>query len=397
MYTPRDKFEAVRYGQMYGANPNATKRDMRRNGRQFRRYLRTDVADRDRAAYEAYEQQRRAAAMADNEAALTSQLYGSMDRSMKIDTSGALERMNANFDTVDQRRAELAEQDLTNRIANANRFSDAFRTARQAGLKEFTWKGKRYGTQLASEVPSAPAPVNQPAQKPEPEQKPKPEQKPAQKPAKARFNLSDFASQHGLKVLDYGGGYGPMVRYDPDGRGDFLVDANGNIYHAGMLGLVGDKARSGDYSAGSTPRKSYDRLRGWVNAYDLSNPESVGGPSSGMSGVMINTAMATDPAIMQSAGWSVRGDGSYDQRYIDDASTGQLRDNLAIIGATGSLASGAALGAATRPVTPLLTSAPRALPPANSQLLLPEYIGEYVPFTEIFKRGGHLNRINYFQ
>lgn len=160
MYTPKDKFEAVRYSQMYGYDPNATKRDMRRNGRQFRRYLRTDAADRDRAAYEAFEQQRMADAMAFNEDALTSQLYGSMDRSMKIDTSGALERMNANFDMVDQRRAELAEQDLTNRIANANRFSDAFRMARQARLDEFTWKGKRYGTRLASEMPGYTPPTN---------------------------------------------------------------------------------------------------------------------------------------------------------------------------------------------------------------------------------------------
>lgn len=160
MYTPKDKFEAVRYGQMYGANPNATKRDMRRNGRQFRRYLRTDVADRDRAAFEQAEQQRRNDEMAMTDAMLASKLYGSMNRSMKVNTEDAIARMNDSRDSLDRRTAELAEQDLTNRIANANRFSDAFRTARQAGLDEFTWKGKRYGTRLASEMPGYTPPTN---------------------------------------------------------------------------------------------------------------------------------------------------------------------------------------------------------------------------------------------
>lgn len=49
----------------------------------------------------------------------------------------------------------LKTQDLEKRIAESKTFNDAFRTARQAGLKTFKWKGGLYGTQLASEVKPA--------------------------------------------------------------------------------------------------------------------------------------------------------------------------------------------------------------------------------------------------
>lgn len=298
MYTPRDKFEAVRYGQMYGANPNATKRDMRRNGRQFRRYLRTDAADRDRAAYEAYEQQRAADAMAFNEDALTSQLYGSMDRSMQIDPSKALERMNTNFGIVDQRRAELAEQDLTNRIANANRFSDAFRTARQAGLDEFTWKGKRYGTRLASEMPGYTPPTNTKTNTSKDTSKTtntntsndavtntntnvntgkdtvtntNDTTTTAQtgggwREVTPKFDFVGFGKKYGLKTETIGGK--KYLRYDPAGIGDFYISESGSVHMAPTTGVV--SAALGSYKdtpLGGGQRTNAQALFNMINDY----------------------------------------------------------------------------------------------------------------------------------
>jgi hypothetical protein len=152
MYKPQGNFEAVRYGELYGNNPDATKREMRQNGRQFRRYLRSDVADRDRAAFEQAAQQRMNDERAMTDAMLASQLYGSMDRSIQIKPGMTEQDILAQEAMSNAKRQELYMQDVNQRIAGAARFGDAFRAARQAGLQEFTWKGKRYGTQMAGEV-----------------------------------------------------------------------------------------------------------------------------------------------------------------------------------------------------------------------------------------------------
>lgn len=152
MYKPSGSFEAQRYAEMYGFDPNATKRDLRRQGRQFKRYLKTDAADFDRRQFDEMEQARRNGEMRTKSENLAQTLAEDMRTPIQIDTTGAAERMNAGIEATDARRAELAEQDLLNRIAGSARFRDAFGLARQAGLQEFTWKGNRYGTQLASEV-----------------------------------------------------------------------------------------------------------------------------------------------------------------------------------------------------------------------------------------------------
>lgn len=164
MYKPQGNFEAVRYGQMYGNNPDATRREMRQNGRQFRRYLRTDVADRDRAAFEQAAQQRMNDERAMTDAMLASQLKGSMDRSIQIKPGMTEQDILAQEAMSNAKRQELYMQDVNQRIAGAARFGDAFRAARQAGLQEFTWKGKRYGTQMADEVaPRTQVPTSAPA------------------------------------------------------------------------------------------------------------------------------------------------------------------------------------------------------------------------------------------
>lgn len=56
---------------------------------------------------------------------------------------------------MNKRREALKMQDLEKRIAESSNFNDAFRTARQAGLSTFKWKGGLYGTQLATEVKPA--------------------------------------------------------------------------------------------------------------------------------------------------------------------------------------------------------------------------------------------------
>lgn len=160
MYKPQGNFEAVRYGELYGNNPDATKREMRQNGRQFRRYLRSDVADRDRAMFEDMERSRAAGDIAMRSNMGAAALAAGFDRSIPIDTEGAMSRMQAGEEASAARSAELAAQDLNNRIAGAARFNDAFRMARQAGLKTFKWKGGVYGTQMAGEVaPITPAPT----------------------------------------------------------------------------------------------------------------------------------------------------------------------------------------------------------------------------------------------
>lgn len=49
------------------------------------------------------------------------------------------------------------------KLSDAGNFGSAFRAARKAGDKTFTWKGKSYTTQLASEKKVAPAPVRRTA------------------------------------------------------------------------------------------------------------------------------------------------------------------------------------------------------------------------------------------
>ena len=50
---------------------------------------------------------------------------------------------------------------------------------------------------------------------------------------KAKFNLNNFAKANGLKVTRQFGQ--DLVRWDPDGFGDFWIDASGNIYEGGSL------------------------------------------------------------------------------------------------------------------------------------------------------------------
>lgn len=159
MYKPQGNFEAVRYGELYGNNPDATKREMRQNGRQFRRYLRSDVADRDRAMFEDMERSRAAGDIAMRSNMGATALAAGFDRSIPIDTEGAMSRMQAGEEASAARSAELAAQDLNNRIAGAARFNDAFRMARQAGLKTFKWKGGVYGTELAQPGKTSPKPT----------------------------------------------------------------------------------------------------------------------------------------------------------------------------------------------------------------------------------------------
>lgn len=151
MYTPQDNFEAVRYGQLYGNQLGASRRDLRRNGRQFRRYLKTDAADWDRSMYEASEKARIQDEMDATATAGVQQLQGAFAQANPIAVKGPMseDEILAQEAASDARRQELYTQDLNNRIAGAARFGDAFRTARQAGLNEFTWRGNRYGTELA--------------------------------------------------------------------------------------------------------------------------------------------------------------------------------------------------------------------------------------------------------
>jgi hypothetical protein len=80
---------------------------------------------------------------------------------------------------------------------DSNSFGDAFKSARAAGDSTFTWKGKSYGTKLASEV--------KPAAKPAPKTEtsaPKAESKPAPKADKEDTKMSAEAYRRAVEPFE---------------------------------------------------------------------------------------------------------------------------------------------------------------------------------------------------
>ena len=275
MYTHSGSFEAQRYGELYGFDPNASKRDLRRQGRQFKRYLKTDAADYDRQMFDVAEQARRAGDMRARSEGLTQTLAAGMLTPLQIDTTGAMERMNAGFETTDARRAELAEQDLNNRITGAARFNDAFRTARQAGLKTFTWRGNLYGTELAqpgsgagkgNATPATPAAPTPTTPAPAPAPAPAPTGGRWREVTPAEFDYTGFQKKYGLKEEIIGGA--KYLRYDPAGIGDFYIDQQGRVRMAPTTGVVSAPLNSpADTPLGGAQRQNAEATLRMVSDY----------------------------------------------------------------------------------------------------------------------------------
>ena len=83
-----------------------------------------------------------------------------------------------------------------------------------------------------------------------------------------KFNLNNFARANGLEVtrqLDQ-----DLVRWDPDGFGDFWIDSSGNIYEGGTLF---DKTKKVNIKSGlgyGERKARYDALRNAITGFDAS-------------------------------------------------------------------------------------------------------------------------------
>ena len=260
MYIPSGSFENARYSEIYGYDPNATRGDLRRQGRQFRRYLKTAAADYDRALFEASEQARVDDSMKAQSDAFARDLADSMRA--PIETKPMMmteEEILAQEAKMKARQDELRMKDLEARIANMSRFDDAFALARKSGFKTFKWRGRLYNTKLASEVnsgagrtparpttpaltpPTGPTPVS--PETPALPATPAPpagggwrEVTPAPAPT-SQFDLNAFAGENNLPMTTIDGK--TYARYDPQGMGDYYVGADGTIYYAGLFGHLG--------------------------------------------------------------------------------------------------------------------------------------------------------------
>ena len=290
MYTPSGSFENMRYAEMYGYDPNATKRDLRRQGRQFKRYLKTDVADYDRKKYDMAEQARVDDSMKAQSDAFARDLADKMRT--PIETKPMMmteEEILAQEASMKARQEELRMKDLETRIANMSRFNDAFALARKSGFKTFKWRGRLYNTKLASEVnsgagrtparpitparpatpalttPTGPTPVS-----PETPALPATPAPPAgggwREVTPAGFDYTGFKNKYGLKEEIIGGV--KYLRYDPTGIGDFYIDQQGRIRMAPTSGVVSAPLNSpADTPLGGAQRQNANAAFKMVSDY----------------------------------------------------------------------------------------------------------------------------------
>lgn len=273
----RDKLLTTKYGT------EASRRDKRK----FNRYMQSEegLAEMNQA--------KQAHIQSENQK--WSQSLKARSQAMDQESARRREAMRAEWDAAiakyDTRNSEIEAQDLAPRIEGQSRFNDAFRLARQAGLDTFTWKGKLYGTKLASEVgnsrsskrsstPTTSTATPAPAPKPKPKaenpvvqetpvstssnvQTPAPAPAPApvysslyyplsalapnteipvytndntQTPSKVVttkpiFDFSGFGKRYKLKTETVNGK--KYLRYDPPGFGDFYIGEDGAVYTVG--------------------------------------------------------------------------------------------------------------------------------------------------------------------
>ena len=246
----RDKLLTTKYGT------EASRRDKRK----FNRYMQSEegLAEMNQA--------KQAHIQSENQK--WSQSLKARSQAMDQESARRREAMRAEWDAAiakyDTRNSEIEAQDLAPRIEGQSRFNDAFRLARQAGLDTFTWKGKLYGTKLASEVgnnrsskrsstptpttstaPTTPTATHATAPKPKPKaENPVVQETPIRPSAnaaitspKSTFDFSGFGKTHNLNTVTLDGKQ--YLRYDPSSAGDFYIGKDGTVYVAGSLGIVG--------------------------------------------------------------------------------------------------------------------------------------------------------------
>lgn len=262
-------WEQTRFREMYGTE--ASRRDQRR----FNRYMKSEEGIQSRnlaeRAHNDYQQSRNAAKF--------STLVTEGTQAVAAQQAAAKAKAEEDARIAAEQKAEAdrvaAQQELNQRIAGSS-FRDAFALARKAGLETFTWRGKSYGTKYATEVGG-----QQVAQKPEekvvaqqaapiqPQEEVVQETIETGAPVEVKepeFNLQQFAKANGLTV---GKQYGyDVVRWDPDGFGDFYIDSKGRIFHGGS---TFSNARPYELTGGlgyGESKKHYEALQAAIAGVD---------------------------------------------------------------------------------------------------------------------------------
>lgn len=260
-YKPRN-FEEVRAREMYGTEMD------RRDNRRFKRYLKSAQGMVDAAHFEASEKAR---AQAANDYA-TQQNVARLQSKNPISTTPIsapvkVAEVTPRTETKPSSAQRIKPTVDWNSIAQQNGFAD-MEAVRQWQLKNGLVADGKFGKNSKAKWDSlkqqSSVVVNkQPSQEVLPNSVSNTNVK---EPAK--FNLAQFAKNNGLQITKQMNR--DLVRWDPDGFGDFWVDSEGNIYEGGTLF---DSTRTVNLSSGLGygQRKSrYEALQNAISGVDNS-------------------------------------------------------------------------------------------------------------------------------
>ena len=260
-YKPRN-FEEVRAREMYGTEMD------RRDNRRFKRYLKSAQGMVDAAHFEASEKAR---AQAANDYA-TQQNVARLQTKNPISTTPIsapvkVAEVTPRTETKPNNVQRIKPTVDWNSIAQQNGFADT-EAVRQWQLKNGLVADGKFGKNSKAKWDSlqqqSPTVVNkQPSQEVLPNSVSN-----ANVKEPAKFNLAQFAKNNGLQITKQMNR--DLVRWDPDGFGDFWVDSDGNIYEGGTLF---DSTRAVNLSSGLGygQRKSrYEALQNAISGVDNS-------------------------------------------------------------------------------------------------------------------------------
>lgn len=279
IYKPQQFDASTQMGKMYGTNPS------RREKRQFNKYWNSDQRYIDEIAHNKAEHDKMFESA--NKARIKAGQRFDSDKD-RIHTQLA----NRKIETPPVAPKPIIKPATDwNAIAQQNGFADMEAVKKWQSENGLAADGK-FGTmskakwnslQQPSKLVAKPdsgkttvdiAPITSAAETPTPEP--------------AKFDLSQFAKNNGLHVTRQMNR--DLVRWDPDGFGDFWIDSNGQIYEGGSLF---DPYRNVNISQGLGygQRKSrYEALQNAISGVDS---------STGLAGVTINENNGQNKSIMR--------------------------------------------------------------------------------------------------
>lgn len=260
-YKPRN-FEEVRAREMYGTEMD------RRDNRRFKRYLKSAQGMVDAAHFEASEKAR---AQAANDYA-TQQNVARLQTKNPISTTPIsapvkVAEVKPRTETKPNSGQRIKPTVDWNSIAQQNGFTD-MEAVRQWQLNNGLVADGKFGKNSKAKWDSlqqqSPTVVNkQPSQEGLPNSVSN-----ANVKEPVKFNLAQFAKNNGLQITKQMNR--DLVRWDPDGFGDFWVDSDGNIYEGGTLF---DSTRTVNLSSGlgyGQRRSRYEALQNAISGVDNS-------------------------------------------------------------------------------------------------------------------------------